>query len=60
LRRLAGLALIAFTVCVTPVHIEMLPESERYPQLGETVLWLRLAFQPVLIWVVWGATKPRA
>lgn len=60
LRRPAGLALIAFAVCVTPVHIEMLRESERYPQFGEAALWIRLALQPVLIWIIWEVTKPHS
>lgn len=56
LHRWAGLALIAFTICVTPVHIEMLQHAERYPSLGEPALWARLLFQPVLIWIIWGVT----
>lgn len=56
LRRVAGLALIAFAICVTPVHVEMLMQSERYRTLGEGVLWARLLFQPILIWIVWFAT----
>lgn len=58
LRRVAGLALIVFAICVTPVHVEMLLHPERYPKLGEAVLWLRLLAQPVLIWIIWVVTKP--
>lgn len=57
LRRIAGLALIALTICVTPANLEMALHAERYPAIGATVLWLRMAFQPVLIWIIWWSTK---
>lgn len=57
LRRLSGLALIALTVAVTPANIEMLAHAERYPVLGPPLLWLRLGFQPVLIWIIWKSTR---
>lgn len=60
LRRLAGLALMALTICVTPVHIDMLQHAERYAAIGTPALWLRLLFQPVLIWIIWVVTKPQA
>ena len=56
-RRLAGWALIALTVCVTPANLEMALHPERYQAIGATVLWLRMAFQPVLIWIIWRATR---
>jgi len=59
LRRAAGWALIVFAICVTPVHIEMLLHAERYASIGAPALWLRLLAQPVLIWIIWMATKPR-
>lgn len=59
LRHIAGLCLIALTICVTPVHIQMLIEAEKYAALGPLVLWGRLIFQPVLIWIIWSVTKPR-
>ena len=60
LRRPAGLALMLFIVAVTPVHIEMLREPERYAFVGTPLLWARLLFQPVLVWIVWAATRPPA
>lgn len=57
LRALAGWALIAFAICVTPVHIEMLAHAERYQSIGTPLLWVRLILQPVLIWVIWMVTK---
>ena len=58
LRRIAGLCLIALTICVTPVHIQMLIEAEKYRALGPIVLWARLLMQPILIWIIWNVTKP--
>lgn len=58
-RRIAGWALIAFAICVTPVHIEMLLHAERYASIGTPALWLRLVAQPVLIWIIWMVAKPR-
>jgi uncharacterized membrane protein len=57
LRHIAGLALIALTICVTPVHIEMLIHADRYVALGPVVLWGRLLFQPVLIAIIWYSTR---
>ncbi|MGE0595757.1 MAG: hypothetical protein AB7P07_05305 [Hyphomonadaceae bacterium] len=58
LRRLAGLALIAYAICVTPVHVDMLVHAARH-DASEILLWLRLVFQPVLIWLIWAATQSR-
>lgn len=52
LRPPVGWALIAFAICVTPVHIDMLRNQSRY-EIAPALLWLRLALQPVLIWIVW-------
>ena len=60
LRRIAGLCLIALAICVTPVHIQMLIEAEKYKALGPVVLWVRLLMQPILIWIIWNVTKPTA
>lgn len=58
-RRWVGLAMMAFCVAVTPVHVEMLMEAERYAALGPGVLWGRLLFQPVLVWIIWMVTWRR-
>ena len=58
LRRTAGLCLIALAICVTPVHIQMLIEAEKYKALGPVVLWVRLLMQPILIWIIWNVTNP--
>ena len=58
LRRIAGLCLIALAICVTPVHIQMLIEAEKYKALGPIALWVRLIIQPIFIWIIWWSTKP--
>lgn len=57
LRHVAGLCLIALTICVTPVHIQMLIEAEKYKALGPVILWARLLFQPILIWIISFSTR---
>jgi uncharacterized membrane protein len=59
LRHIAGWCLIALSICVTPVHIQMLIEADKYQNIGLAVLWARLLFQPVFIWIIWASTKPR-
>jgi uncharacterized membrane protein len=56
-RHIAGWCLIVLSVCVTPVHIQMLIEADKYAALSPAVLWGRLLFQPVLIWIIWASTK---
>ncbi|RYD87654.1 MAG: hypothetical protein EOP61_35135 [Sphingomonadales bacterium] len=58
LRRIVGLCLIALAICVTPVHIQMLIEAEKYKALGPVALWVRLIIQPIFIWIIWRSTKP--
>ena len=58
-RRWVGLAMMAFCVAVTPVHVEMLMQAEQYAALGPGVLWGRLLFQPVLVWIIWAVTWRR-
>jgi len=58
-RHIAGWCLVALTICVTPVHIQMLIEADKYQSLGPAVLWGRLLFQPILIWIIWASTRRR-
>ena len=60
LRHIAGWCLIALAICVTPVHIQMLIEADRYEAIGPAILWGRLFFQPILIWIIWASTRRRA
>lgn len=59
-RRWVGLALIAFCLAVTPVHVEMLIEADQYRDLGLPFLWGRLLFQPVLMGIIWWVTRERS
>lgn len=54
-RERVGWALMAFTICVTPVHIDMLINADRHA-IGAPALWARLLFQPVYVWIIWVAT----
>lgn len=56
-RRPMGWALVALTVCVTPANLGMALNADDYPEIGALGLWIRLAFQPVLIWLIWWSTR---
>ncbi|WP_135210332.1 hypothetical protein [Vitreimonas flagellata] len=56
-RRPMGWALMTLTVCVTPANLGMALDANRYPAIGVLGLWLRLAFQPVLVWLIWWSTS---
>ncbi len=58
LRAIAGIMLALLAVCVTPVHIQMLIEADKYAALGPAILWGRLILQPIFIWIVWTSTRP--
>ena len=58
-RERVGWALMAFTICVTPVHIDMLINADRHA-IGAPALWARLLFQPFYVWIIWFATRPEA
>jgi len=57
MRSIAGIALVVLTICVTPANVEMLVHAERYPMVGAPLLCARLAFQPILIWIIWSSTR---
>jgi uncharacterized membrane protein len=58
LRSIAGIMLALLAICVTPVHIQMLIEADKYAALGPAILWGRLIIQPIFIWIVWTTTRP--
>ncbi|MEO7726381.1 MAG: MauE/DoxX family redox-associated membrane protein [Burkholderiales bacterium] len=52
--RLAAWGMIALIVAVTPANVQMALHPELYPKYSAAALWIRLAFQPVLIaWAYW-------
>jgi uncharacterized membrane protein len=55
-----GVLMMIFAVCVTPVHVEMLQQADRYAALGQQALWGRLLFQPVLIVIIFLSTRPHS
>jgi len=60
LRPAAGIGLIALLVAVFPANVEMLRLYRAHGVAGwtETVLWLRLPLQAVLIWWAWRLSRP--
>jgi uncharacterized membrane protein len=56
-RALAGIGLMALTVCVTPANVYMWMNPQLFPAISETALVLRLLFQPVLIAGIWWSTR---
>jgi uncharacterized membrane protein len=58
-RKLAGYALIAYCICVWPVHFDMLAHADEYARIGLPGLWGRLLFQPVLMVIIWFAAVKR-
>jgi len=61
-RRAAGWGLLLLLVLVFPANVEMLQQyrSRGVAWWGETLLWLRLPFQVVLMWAVWKVMgRPR-
>lgn len=59
-RRVAGTGLILLLLAVFPANVEMLRQGRAdgiSPAL-ETLLWLRLPFQGVLMWWAWRLSRP--
>ena len=55
-RKLAGIGLIALLIAVFPANINMALNSQNFPNIPNTLLWLRLPLQFVLIGWVWWTT----
>lgn len=57
LRPAAGWGLIALLVAVFPANVQMLQDARarRQPAWVQSLLWLRLPLQPLLMWWVWSA-----
>ncbi|WP_296949789.1 DoxX family protein [uncultured Massilia sp.] len=58
-RRAAGIGLFLLTIAVTPAHVYMLQEPQRFP-VPLWALWLRLPVQALLLWLIaWSTWRPR-
>jgi uncharacterized membrane protein len=57
-RLLAGYGLIALIITVYPANINMALHPEKYKELSELFLYIRLPFQFLFIWFVWWAITP--
>ena len=57
-RLFSGYCLIALIVAVYPANINMALHPEKYKELSELFLYIRLPFQFLFIWFVWRAIAP--
>jgi uncharacterized membrane protein len=59
-RQRAGLGLVLLLIAVLPANVEMLRQGRArgVSAAVETLLWLRLPFQGVLMWWVWRLSRP--
>lgn len=51
LRRLTGICLAVFLVCVFPVNINMALHPQNFPAIPAYALWIRLPLQALFIWM---------
>jgi uncharacterized membrane protein len=57
--RPGGLWLIATLIAIFPANVHMALHAERYPEIPEALLWIRLPFQALLVaWVHRVAIRP--
>lgn len=56
-RPIAGWALIALTLAVTPANIHMWMHPQEFPEASETLLTVRLVVQALLIILIWWSTR---
>ncbi|HEX7663898.1 MAG TPA: DoxX family protein [Polyangiaceae bacterium] len=57
-RRAAGIGLVALYVCVFPANVNMVVHPEITPTIPIAVLWLRLPFQILFVWLASWISKP--
>lgn len=58
-RRLAGIGLIALTVCVTPANVHMWLHPEQFPEFPAALFGPRLVLQVLLLALILWCTQPR-
>lgn len=54
-RFLAGYGLMALTLAVSPANVHMAMNPHLFPDVPVTMLYLRLALQLFLLWLIWFA-----
>ena len=57
LRPMAGWALIALTLAVTPANVHMWLNPHLFPDVPPAFLSLRLVIQVALLWCIWWSTR---
>lgn len=54
----AAYGLMALIIAVYPANINMAMHPEKYPDMSQIFLYIRLPFQFLFIWFVWWAVAP--
>tara|TARA_R110001583_G_scaffold48059_3_gene150398 strand:+ start:504 stop:692 length:189 start_codon:yes stop_codon:yes gene_type:complete len=49
---------MALIIAVYPANINMAMQPEKYKEISELFLYIRLPLQFILLWFVWWAVKP--
>ena len=57
-RLLAAYCLMALIIAVYPANIDMAMHPEKFPDIPEILLYIRLPLQFLFLWFVWWAIKP--
>lgn len=58
-RRAGGWIVLMTLVGVTPAHVHMLQNQDRYPKVPSWALWARLPVQALMMYGVWWANLRR-
>ncbi len=58
-RGAASLGLVLLLLAVTPVHVFMLQQPQRFRPIPVWALWLRLFVQAPLVWFAWRSGRQK-
>jgi len=56
-RAWSGIGLVLLTLAVTPANVYMWQNPEKFPDISESLLLIRLFVQVLLLLLIWWATK---
>jgi uncharacterized membrane protein len=57
-RSFAAYGLILLVIAVYPANINMALHPEKYPDMSALLLYLRLPFQFLFVWLIWWSIAP--
>jgi len=58
-RKFAGYGLILLSIAVFPANINMALHADKFADISQTLLYIRLPLQLVIIGFIWWAIRPR-